>query len=463
MLSIFNTNMTSILNNLAKITAQLAVSNERLTTGKRLNHAVDDPSGVIAASNFEAQIAQIDASVRNGERINSIIDTADGAAAQISSLLGTIQSKALAAAGSSVTAEERAAYQAEIDSAIDAIDDLVDTTTFNSIRLLDGGIGYSTSGIDNTKLGDVRINSADTSGGNIELEVDVVSAAEKAVISYNSGDLVDDVTFSLTGNNGTQELSFSTGATISDIETAVNAYTDTTGVVAEVDGGTLYFRSQNYGSDETVSINVTDGTFTMVGSDTSDSGVDATVTVNNQIATADGMQVYFSSGATSVRFTLKESFGNVGGGNTTLSITGGGADWGLSAGNQINFGLSSLNSAYLGNDSLGHLRSLKSGGVNALASGNYYQAANIAAAASGQVATDRARLGAVQSYSVNATINSLTSTKTAVSKAYSSIVDLDYAEEAANNNRLQLLQQAGVAIIAAMNQNASSILSLLNL
>ena len=113
-LTLNNSSMLQMVNTLSSIGAQLALSNARLSTGQRINRASDDPSGIIAVANFDQQLAQIEASTRNGERINSIIDTADGAMAQISSLLGTIQSNALSAAGSSVTAEERGAYQAEI-------------------------------------------------------------------------------------------------------------------------------------------------------------------------------------------------------------------------------------------------------------------------------------------------------------------------------------------------------------
>ena len=81
------------VNNLSNLSAQLALSNERLTTGRRINHASDDPSGVIAVAQMESDIAEIDAAISNGERINSIIDVADGAMSQISSLLGTIQTK----------------------------------------------------------------------------------------------------------------------------------------------------------------------------------------------------------------------------------------------------------------------------------------------------------------------------------------------------------------------------------
>jgi len=462
-LTVNNSIMMSVLTNINRISSQLALSNARLSSGLRVNTASDDPAGVVAVASFDQQIARIDAMTENGQRITSIIDTADGAMAQIASLLGTIQSKAVAAAGSSVTAAERGQYQAEIDAAIDSIDTLVNTTTFNGTRLLDGGLKYTTSGIDNTELADVRVNSADTSLTPISLEVDVVAAAEKAVISYSGGDLTDDVTFSLTGNNGTVEFTLASGSTKADIETAINLQSDATGVDAELDGGVLYFRSAEYGSAQTVSINVTAGTFAMDGGTTSDTGVDATVTVNDQTATADGLQIFFSSGNTSVRFSLQESFGTVGGGSSTFSITGGGAGWQLDANpiNKIHFGMSSLNTSYLGNDTIGYVRSLKSGGANALSSGNYQAAANIADAASQLVANDRARLGAVQTYTVNSMLSSFASTRTALTSARSSIMDLDYAAETANNERLQALMNISTSVLATLNQNTNSILTLL--
>ena len=259
------------------------------------------------------------------------------------------------------------------------------------------------------------------------------------------------------------EFTVASGSTKADIETAVNLQSDATGIDADLDGGVLYFRSADYGSAQTASIDVTAGTFALDGGTTSDTGVDATVTVNDQTATADGLQIYFSSGNTSVRFSLQEAFGTVGGGSSTFSITGGGADWQLDANpiNQIHFGMSSLNTSYLGNDTLGYIRSIKSGGANALSSGNYQAAGNIATAASQQVATDRARLGAVQTYTVNSTLSAFASTKTALSSARSSIMDLDYAAETANNDRLQALMNIGMSVLATLSQNTNSILTLL--
>jgi len=148
---------SSMVAQLARLGTELALSNQRLSTAQRINQASDDPSGVVAVAQYDQTLAEIEATTRNGERIQSMIETADGAMSQIASLVGTIQSNALLASGSTVTAEQRSAYQAEIDAAVDAIDTIVNTTTFNDERLLDGSIGYRTSGVDSAKLADVRV------------------------------------------------------------------------------------------------------------------------------------------------------------------------------------------------------------------------------------------------------------------------------------------------------------------
>lgn len=459
-----NTAVINTLTNLTKLSAALALSNQRLATGYRVNSAADDPAGIIALSSFDRDMARIDAATRNGQRISSMVDTADGAMAQIASLLGTIQTKSLAAAGDTATAEEKAAYQAEIDEAIASIDYIVNSTTFNGKNLLSGDMTYTVSGVDSSKITDVRVNSADTSLTDVDIAISVVSGAEKGSISF-SDTIVDTVTFTLTGPNGSEQFTFSSGA---DLETvvmpAINAVSDDTGVEASYAGSTLTFSTKYYGSDQTVSIDVTEGTFVMDGGVTSDSGVDATVTVNGLTTITEGLKVHFSSGNNSVKFSLKESFGNVGGGSETFTITGGGSNFALDASTsgKIHIGLMPLNSFYLGNDELGYLNSLKSGGANAISSTNYYQAANIAAAASEQISTERARFGALKSYTIEPALSSYAATKTALASARSSIMDVDYAQETANNNRLQILMQAATYVLANSNHNATSIISLLS-
>ncbi len=457
MFSINNMAILNVVNTLTRLGTELAISNERLATGLRVNRAVDDPSGIVSLSNFNAEIARIDARTTNGTRINSIIDTADGAMAEIEDLLDAIDAAVTSASGDPANL---ATYQATIDTALNSIDNIVSTTSFNGDTLLNGGIGYTVTGVNSSELANVRIHSLDTASGDVSLEISTV-AAEKAEIAYAGGTLTDDVTFTVTGPSGSQEYNFATGTARATIRDAINADTATTGVEAELPGPAdyLYFRSSAIGFDQTVSINVTAGTFNMCDGTTSDTGSDVGVTINGAFAATSGNVAHYSSGNTAIDLTVADGFS----GTATITVSGSGADWSLgsSASDRIYFGQSSLSTSVLGDANTGLLSSLESGGTNDLASGNFTAASDVAELAKSQVTSDRARIGAIGSYTVTCSLNAYADAKTSLTTAKSAIEDLDYAVETANNNRLQLLTQVGTAIIASLNQSTTNILTLL--
>jgi len=459
----FNTIVsTLILNNLNALSKELSISSERLATTRRINRASDDPSGVVALSQFRSEIAAIDAATTNGQRIVNLLDTADGGLAEIKDLLDTIDTKVIAAADSGATADEKAAYQLEIDAAIKAINTIVNETTFNGTRLLEGSLGYVTSSVDTTDLQDLRINSADTSSGSQAITVQVTAIAEKAKLVYAGSSLGANTDFTLTGNLGAYNFSFTAGTTVATMVTAINAQKDTTGVEAVNNGGNLDLTSKEYGEDEFVSVNVTLGSLPFTSGTTSDYGVDPTVLVNGQAATTDGFSTSSSSNSLSVRFTLTESFATAIG-STTFNIDAGGAKFQLNtkASTRIDVGITSLTSGQLGNDTVGRLNSLKTGGTNSIDSGNFNQARKIVAAGTGLIAYERGRLGAISKYSVTSTLNAMAATKTQITSAISNIEDVDLVAETANNKRLQTLITINASLMSAMTTNANSVLKLL--
>lgn len=451
---------TFILNNLTRLSTELAISNERLATTKRLNRASDDPTGIVSVSQFNSQIAEIDAATTNGQRIVNLLDTADGGLAEIADLLDTVDAKIIAASDAGATAEEKAAYQVEIDTAIDAINTIVNETTFNGTRLLDGSTGYVTTSVDTADLQDLRINAADTSSGSQSVLVKVISVAEQGTLTYAGGALGQDTDFTLTGNLGSYDFSFTSGTNVATMVSTINDQSDTTGVEATNNGGNLVLTSAEYGEEEFVSINVTAGLLPTGAS--SDFGADPTVNINGQSAHTDGLLVSFSSNSLSLRFTLTEAFGTATG-TSTFSIDSGGAAFQLNAraSTRIDVGIGSVSAAQLGNDAVGSLTTLKTGGTNAIASGNFNQARQITSASSGLIAYERGRLGAVSNYSVTSTLNALATTKTELTSAISDVEDLDIVTETANNNRLQALITVNTTLLATANSNMNTVINLL--
>lgn len=78
----------------------------------------------------------------------------------------------------------------------------------------------------------------------------------------------------------------------------------------------------------------------------------------------------------------------------------------------------------------------------------------------GSIASQRANLGAIQNR-MESTVSNLAITSENLSAANSRIQDADFAKETAELSRTQVLQQAGISILAQANQGPQQVLSLL--
>ena len=462
--------MATAISNLTKLSTQLSISNHRLSTGKQINSAADDPSGLISAINLQSQMAKIDAQVTNSNRIGAVIDVADGALDEMSTLMTTIQTAVTAVAGGSLTDDQVAAYQAQVDTAIDGIDRIVSTTSFSGTRLLDGSTNYTITNSDTDKIGDIRVHSAVTSGGTAAVSLTVATQAEQALVSY-TGDAFDAVDFDLTGPDGTANISLPLGAGRAALMDAINLETATTGIVAEqpIPGGAVNIYTNDYGSAASISMTITGGTaFTFDGGVTGDTGVDVGLSVNGSTTTSSGNNIYkFSAATASGQFVLTDAYMaqlNAGGvTGASFSVAGYGADWSLdsTAAGRINFGQASLATSTLGTASLGYLSSLASGGANDLDSGNLTTSDSIVDKAISTISFANARIGSLKSYTIDSNINALTNARTALAGNLSDIEDLDYAAETLNNSRIQLLMDFSIQTISSLSTRASNLLTLL--
>lgn len=133
--------MTSILNNIAAIGAshQLSITGvgmqatiARLTTGKRINTAADDASGLVLANNLTAASRIDNQGQRNANDLINTLQTYDGTLNEATNLLTR-------AAELSQEASANGAVQAPLDAEYASI-----VTTFNSLIGAAGGAGAST-------------------------------------------------------------------------------------------------------------------------------------------------------------------------------------------------------------------------------------------------------------------------------------------------------------------------------
>ena len=462
-LTVTNSNTLSLLNILNRTSADQSSTLTRLSTGFKVNRGADDPAGLIAIQSLNAELTGVDAAIANGQRTKSVLGVADGALAEVSSLLTEIeQLAAYSTKSGGLCASEIAANQAQIDNAINSIDRIIRTTTFNGKKLLDGQQSIRATASDPTKVGDVRVYSRPSSSSSTTLAVQVLTAGTVAsgTLTTVSAASLGAAEFTVTGKLGSATIAVSDTDTFTEIRDRIIAAAADTGVSASISGSELHLQSRDFGANSFVSASYISGDtdFSNVSYTT---GTDASVTVNGATAFVDGLRVSYNAGGTSGEFTLT-SAGNVAGSAGNISISGGGTTFqlGTESNTQATIGINALFSQNLGNSTVGYLNTLKSGGTNSLST-NANNAVAIAKAALSQVATQQGRIGGFQKFQVETSINSLNATKEALESARSVIRDVDFAAETAELSRQNVLLQSAISLLGVASQQSGQILSLL--
>lgn len=186
-----NTNVGSLIaqNTLRRTNEQLQVALTRLSTGLRINNGKDDPAGLIASEALRSDINTIERAIGNSQRANQVIATADSALGQVSNLLNDIRGLVTEAANSgALSDEEIAANQLQVDSSLEAINRISQTTTYQGRRLLDGSLDFVSTINSVTTVTDMEINQANLGAtGSVSVDVDITTAATRAEVTTQAG------------------------------------------------------------------------------------------------------------------------------------------------------------------------------------------------------------------------------------------------------------------------------------
>jgi flagellin len=474
--------MSRINTNVSALTAQRGLSRsqnalsstlERLSTGLKINRGVDDPAGLIASESLRSEISGIKQAVDNSQRASNVIGTAEAALSEVASLLLNVKDLVVEAANSgALSREELSANQLQVDSAIESITRISNTTTFAGLRLIDGSLDYITSGVANSAFTSLQINQANFGTAEfIPVNVEVITSAQQAELQFRASAVTGTVTLEINGVEGVDTLTFASGTGAGAIASAVNRIQDVTGVQAvainsaNINSG-VQFISTGFGSRQFVTIKAQSGTFDTVdeagNARTRDTGRDAQATINGALTVGDGLKVRLNTGTLDMELELDKSFGQ---GAKSFAITGGGALFQLgskvNANQQVNIGIQSVAASKLGNNELGFLNDLVNGGAASLIAGKAEAASKIIELAIQQVAIQRGRLGAFEKNTLETSINSMQIALENVTASESSIRDADFAYETAQLTRNQILTQAGTSVLATANSTPQQVLQLL--
>lgn len=484
-MSRINTNIGSLVaqQNLAKSNNSLQTSLQRLSTGLSINRGADNPAGLIVSERLRSEISSISQAMSNIERASNVIATTESALAEISKLLIDIKGLTVEAANTGgFSQEEIEANQLQVDSAIESITRISNSTTFAGLKLLNGSLEYVSSGVDPAIISDIDIYSANFgTNETIPVSVEVIASAETAqlfISGYGTGAFVSSVEFEVTGPDGVQVIAVASGTALSAVVFNINQVSDATGISAYLANplnmtSGMVLSSVALGSDAFVSVRKLDNasgeffqTYDSQGGSPilRDTGEDVLALVNGNLALGDGETISLRSQTVNLEMTLTRTAAQTLGA-TEYTIIGGGADFqigpNIDTSQRVGFGISSVAASHLGNQTVGFLNSVVSGGENSLIAGQQAEASAIIDMASDQISILRGRLGAFERNTLDTSYNSQSIALENLTASESRVRDTDFAKETAALTRAQVLVSAGTSVLALANNTSQSVLSLL--
>lgn len=500
---VINTNIASLnaQRNLNTSQTALATALQRLSSGLRINSARDDAAGLAISERMTTQIRGLNQAIRNANDGISLAQTAEGALSEVGNNLQRIRELAVQAANATNSASDRAALQAEVDQRIAEITRIGTQTQFNGLNLLDGSFvsqvfqvganANQTISIDS--IADARATALGSNvlvaDGTITGNVVTASGTANGVTAATSG---TNFTISTTDASGstltTSPITYAANAGANVIAGAINTAASGIGVTAQgVNSATLSGLSAAGTVSFTLHTQTTtgDGTFTAVSaaisatiSDQND--LSALVSAINGVTSSTGITASFTTAGNKSSITLSTLDGrNIG--ISTFAVSGLSSESISFSGNTLTEGGTTA-AVKTGTINLSSARGtistanasaeiFASAGTNNSAF-NSVAALTVATAGGAQVAIatidaalqqingSRGGLGAIQNR-LESTIANLQSTSENLSSARSRIQDADFAAETAALTRSQILQQAGVAMLAQANALPQNVLTLL--
>jgi flagellin len=244
---------------------------ERIASGLRINHAVDDAAGASLVNRMTSQIRGIEAAIRNAGDAISLTQTAEGALAEVSQILHRMRELSVQSANGVYTGQDRIAINNEVGQLQIELHRIAESSTFNNVKMLNGDfvnttfqVGFAPSDQAILSIEDVK----PTGLGEYILRTDTTSNAAATFLPATNPVAVNelaDVTpriqetenITIYGNVGTVVVDVNGGSTAKDVVSSVNAVEGTTGVYATAQTRlNLSFADQSSETTDTVMFNL---------------------------------------------------------------------------------------------------------------------------------------------------------------------------------------------------------------
>ncbi len=490
---------------------------ERLSSGKRINHAGDDAAGGAIADRMTAQIKGLNMSVRNASDVLSMAQVAEGALDESSKVLQRIRELAIQSASDLMNGEERLYLQTEANQLIAELDRVARDTTFNEIAVLDGTfadrrfqIGSKEREAATVSIGNLRTTAIGNHTVRTTATAGTSTDNNATAVSLGSADTIADEDFTIHGLLGSKTIDVVAGSTARDVAEAVNIQFDQTGVSSTASTN-MKIQAKGTAGSATLSIG-------LQGKNTTVRTVSAGITLATAVGTSDltglsnainaysaetGIVAVLSADKATVYLTQDEGynialtdldFADTTDDSRDLQVTGmdarlfdadgsellsgsaktmtdtshsSGSGKDAIVGGQVmmhsshSFTATTTNTnADLFESSPGAATLNKVSELSLRSRSKAIDALKVVDKALDKVHMERAKLGAVMSR-MHQAIDNLTNVSANTSSAKSRIVDADMAAESAELAKAQVLQQSAMAMIAQASRAQQSILTLL--
>jgi flagellin len=508
---VLNTNISSLnaQNNLTGSQASLSQALERLSSGLRINSAADDAAGLAISQEFTTQINGTNQAVNNANDAVSEAQTAGGALNTIVNNLQSIRTLAVESANGSNSASDRQALDAQVQQQIQEITQIASQTSFNGLSVLNATSGVTTyqvganvgdtisinlaQGVGANQIGAVASQVTEVSGdattggltiavgsspavkisGSASYQTNATTTGANAFAYQGAGSAfaqaaainaagVSGLTATATNNQvvtyadpiGTYQLSINgvsvlsaAPASVGDVITAINNFSTQDGGVtaAAATGGAA------------TALGASEG-FVLTAADGSDIKISQTGALVGAGITE--IQAYDPTAANGVGALVEGSVQKPVG-NAGAAVTGSG-QLSLSAGENIQVGgaLGDLTASGYAQAGQTITAAGTLAGQNVLTVAGANATIQAVDSALQTVSGFQSQLGAIQNR-FTAAVSNLQSTAQNLTQSRSTIQDADFAAETANLTQAQVLEQAGISVLAQANQQPQLILKLL--
>lgn len=477
------------------VNRDISGSLEKLSSGERINKAADDSSGLMIADGLRNQANSLGQSIRNVNDAIGIIQIADKAMDEQVKITDLIKTKAIQSAQDGQTTDTRKALQADVVRALEELDNIAFTTSFNGKNLLAGAFTNK-----EFQIGAFSNESVKTS-------IPATYANKVGATRFETGELISssgtvNLTFSGVGESGADislesvTISTSVGTGISELANVINKNSDALGgikaswslletSISAVGGGSisnLTVNGINIGDFDNVKPNDNDNKIVKAINDVKDrTGVEAYTDNRGNLnfrsldgrginVTADSLSaIGYGAGETSFENYGRLTLTKAGAKDINVVDNGGTIMAGFSttvAETVIN--LSNLRAGFNGdqasaigafsNQNIENFGEELGAGITTMAGAM----AIMEVADNSQAFLDsvRADLGAIQNQLIS-TVNNISTTQVNAKSSESNIRDLDFAKEVANFERGSLLSQSGSFAMSQSNQVNQNVMKLL--